>query len=450
MEDQSRDTLGGAQDAAPEASGAPVEPTEPVADQAVTPAEPVADQAVTPAEPAAAPAPEPAVEPAPAAAPAAADDKMTNKVTGTKSYAPAPAPDAAAPQQPGAAAPYAVGAAGAQQPGAGAVPPQQPASPYAQPAAPYGAQPGAPVPPASPYGAVPPAQAPAAGSGKATGALICGILAIVLCAAPIVGIVLGIVAIVMAGGYLKAFGPDGKAKAGRICGIVGIILSVLLWVFAIGTVLWAYNQVENAPRVGSTPSASLGSGSGSSSSSGSGSSGSSTNSVYDEDEQTILDLVSAQFDALEGGEAEMMQSVASIAAEGFEDATGVTMEECGIDPVNYARLMTDDLTYEVDLVVVNDKQGTGWVSVDVTCRDIFAVLDLFNEKVDEYDASGAANGMTEEQVNQKLGELLMAAVEETTETQDDYATINCTLENGTWVLNEDDWTQEMDYLFGLV
>lgn len=285
-----------------------------------------------------------------------------------------------------------------------------------------------------------------------TSALVCGILAIVFCFIPVVGIVLGIVAIVLAGKYFKAGGTLGQGKAGRICGIVGIVLSILFWVFAIGAMIWAYSTVVNTPTVSSSPSSSLSAPGTSSTDRGSSSSSSSSSSepVYDENEQTVLDLVSAQFDALEGGEAEMMQKVASIASEGFQEATGVTMEQCGIDPVNYARLMTDDLTYEIDLVVVNDKQGTGWVSADVTCRDIFAVLDLFNEKVDAFDTSGEANAMTEEQVQQKLGELLMAAVTETTTTTEDYATINCTLENGTWVLNEDDWTEELDYLFGLV
>ena len=429
MEDQTKDPQSNPEAVA--SGGSPIEPAKPVASEAVTPTEPVAAQAVTPSD----------------AAPAV-DSKMTNNVSGTKSGAvPPAAPQAQQPGAPASAAePYAVGAApapGAQQPGAGAAAPQQPASPYAS------AQPGA---PASLYGSVPPTQPAPSGSGKATGALVCGILAIVLCGAPLIGIVLGIVAIVMGGSYLKTFGQDGKAKAGRICGIVGVVLSILLWVFAIGAMIWAYSTVLNTPTVSSSPSSSLSAPGTSSTDRGSSSSSSSSSSepVYDENEQTVLDLVSAQFDALEGGEAEMMQKVASIASEGFQEATGVTMEQCGIDPVNYARLMTDDLTYEIDLVVVNDKQGTGWVSADVTCRDIFAVLDLFNEKVDAFDTSGEANAMTEEQVQQKLGELLMAAVTETTTTTEDYATINCTLENGTWVLNEDDWIEELDYLFGLV
>lgn len=439
MEDQNKEPLQEGENATPETTPA---------------AEPAPAEVAMPVEPA--PAPEPAATPAPEPAPAATpavDDKMTNNVSVTKAApVPAAAPaEPAAPQQPGAqapgaAAPYTVGAAGAQQP-AGGPAPQQPASPYAAAQPPYGApaQPGA---PASPYGAVPPVAAAPSGSGKATGALVCGILAILMCAAPLIGIVLGIVAIVLGGSYLKTFGADGKAKAGRICGIVGIVLSVLLWVFAIGTVMWAYSQIDSTPTVNRSSTSTQAPGS-SSTDRNSSSAGSSA-SVYDENEQAVLDLVTSQFDALEDGDAAVMQTVASIAAEGFEGATGVPMEACGIDPINYARLMTENLSYEVDLVVVNGKQGTGWVSVDVTCRDIFAVLDLFNDKVDEFDASGAANSMTEEQVQQKLGELLMAAVTETTSTTEDYATINCTLENGTWVMNEDDWMTELDYLFGLV
>ncbi|MCI8468862.1 MAG: hypothetical protein HFJ75_05155 [Eggerthellaceae bacterium] len=447
----------------------------PEAAPAAEPAAATAPEAAPAAEPAAEPTPAtpaPAAEPAtPVAAPAeepvrTTDSKLTNNVKIAKPAASVPGPQDAATS---AAAPAA--AAQPQQPGVGAQPqpatpyavgqaaPQQPASPYAQPQQPTGA----PVPPANPYGApgvpggpatpyaAPQATYPAGGSGKATGALVCGILAIVLCSAPLIGIILGIVAIVMAGSYIKAWGPDGRAKAGRICGIVGIVLSILLYIFAFAMAFAALDDFDSTPTVTNSSSSSLGSGS----SSGSGSSASpsakgSDDAKYDEDELTVLNLVRAQLDAVEGGEGEMMQSIADMAAAGFEANTGITMEECGIDPLNYARLMTDDLTYEVELVVVDDKTGTGWVGVDITCRDIFAVLDTFNDMVDDFDASGQANGMTEEQVNAKVGELLMSAVENTSTTDTDYAIFNATKENGTWVLEQDDWDQEMDYLFGLV
>lgn len=92
--------------------------------------------------------------------------------------------------------------------------------------------------PSAPFAAAPPAPLP--GAGKATAALALGIAAIVLCAAPLLGIALGAAAVLVAGSYRKLLGEDGgvdpragRAKAGRVCGFVGIGLGAL-W-----TVVWA-------------------------------------------------------------------------------------------------------------------------------------------------------------------------------------------------------------------
>ena len=92
--------------------------------------------------------------------------------------------------------------------------------------------------PSAPFPAAPPAPLP--GAGKATAALALGIAAIVLCAAPLLGIALGAAAVLVAGSYRKLLGGDGggdpragRAKAGRVCGFVGIGLGAL-W-----TVVWA-------------------------------------------------------------------------------------------------------------------------------------------------------------------------------------------------------------------
>lgn len=92
-------------------------------------------------------------------------------------------------------------------------PQQQAAGPYAQPNMP----PVAPQPPSN---------------GKATGALVCGILAIVFSSTIIVGIVLGIIAIVL-GLKSKKQAGGGKSIAGIVTGAIGLVLSVLLAIFAV-------------------------------------------------------------------------------------------------------------------------------------------------------------------------------------------------------------------------
>ncbi len=73
------------------------------------------------------------------------------------------------------------------------------------------------------------------GSGKAAGALVCGILSIFFAHAVIVGVILGIVALVLASGYTKRFGKNGLAMGGKACGIIGIVISIFMffiwWLF---------------------------------------------------------------------------------------------------------------------------------------------------------------------------------------------------------------------------
>ena len=122
---------------------------------------------------------------------------------------PQPQPQDAAWQQP-----YQAQAAQPAQP-AQASWQQPPANPYAQPAAP-------PQPSAPPQAAVAPQK-----NGKAVAALICGIAGIVFAPSIILGVGLGIVAMVLAI-LANAQAPNGKAKAGFICGAVAVVLSAIL------------------------------------------------------------------------------------------------------------------------------------------------------------------------------------------------------------------------------
>lgn len=82
-----------------------------------------------------------------------------------------------------------------------------------------------------------PVAVPVSVKSGGTAALVCGILAAALgFFSPIAGLVLGIVAIVQANKWPGV----SKAKAGKICGIVGIVLAALSFVFSIAIVLLSY------------------------------------------------------------------------------------------------------------------------------------------------------------------------------------------------------------------
>lgn len=312
----------------------------------------------------------------------------------------------------------------------------QPATPYGQPAAPYGQ-------PSAPYGQPYPGSAAApASTGKATGALVCGILAILLSGSVVLSIILGIVAIVLAGGYLKEGGTAGTAKAGRICGIVGIVFSAISLVIYImfGVALYqvAMDEIESGsyPYGGNSPSAIV------------GSSGSISSDIYDDAEKAAASVVTAELDKIKAGDQEVLTSIAELAEEGFAQATGVTMADCGIDSMEYARLMTEGFNYEVTMVLADEETG-GFVACDLTCRDIFDVIDEFNDSLDDFVSSTAATSLSSEQAQARVGELFMEAVREADMEHDSYFSVDVSYENGKWVMSQEDWDSEIDYYFGL-
>ena len=99
------------------------------------------------------------------------------------------------------------------------------AQPYSQPA--Y-------TPPA--YKEVTPNQS--SNSGLPLGSMICGIIGLVLCWVPIVGLILSIIAIVLAGKAKKVVpaGERGMATAGFIMGIIGLVISIIVLIVWIVTI----------------------------------------------------------------------------------------------------------------------------------------------------------------------------------------------------------------------
>ena len=87
----------------------------------------------------------------------------------------------------------------------------------------------------------------------ATAALVCGILAIVLCWFPIAGLVLGIIAIVSANKAKRrasedpdAFEQGGIRVAGFVCGIVGTALAGIYNLIWISAIMFAKSAIDAA------------------------------------------------------------------------------------------------------------------------------------------------------------------------------------------------------------
>lgn len=355
------------------------------------------------------------------------------------------------PQQP-AAEPVSQPTFGSQQP---APAPAQPDF-GGQPQQPFGAQPGqsqqpfggAPTP--QPFGGAPASpvnyQQPKQPGG--VGALVCGILAILFgLLSPLIGVILGIVAIVLA-----KKGGD-KAKIGRICGIAGIVVSAVMFVIGMVIGIAAVDEIiDEGLDSSSTPV--LSDDKSSSSLSGASVAGKyniASDLYIDPEAKAVVEETAELFEKVETGDSAMIQEIADIADQGFYSELDFHMSDCGYDPVDYAKGMTAGFSYEIENIVLNTDEGTGWIGVNVDAKDVFDVLEAFNNDIDALDASGRASSMTEAQIKAELGSMLSDAVNSASVTDDvNYAIIDIELVDGVWKVDLDSWNFELDYMFGLV
>lgn len=410
--------------------GAPLQSGVPVnaGAQPVNPyATPVAQPATEAAQPAAQPAAEGGAQPsADAGAAPAADPTQPVGQPAAGADPTQPVNPYAAPAQP-------------QQPTMpmGGPAPQQPANPYGAPVPPpMGGQPGA---PAGGYGAPAPQ-----GNGKAIAALICGIAAIIFAFVfSIIGLILGIVAIVLAGSFIKTRGPIGIAKAGRITGIIGVIVSVVMMVIAlvlgvavVGAIIGGAGDEPLTPPT--------------SSSSAIVDSSSSAVVAGSDEEQAAIDMVSARLDGFKNKSDEAVNELATLVDAGFTEQTGYSMQDCGVDPKDYVRAVLDGFDYEQSLVSADSEiSDEGFVSYDVTMRTALDVIGTMNDKINEYTSSDEYATTTTEQDMAKMGEIIMEAASETELSDYNYLSVDINYKNGQWVIDEDSWNDEIDWLFGL-
>ncbi|MEG0015548.1 DUF4190 domain-containing protein [Gordonibacter sp.] len=318
------------------------------------------------------------------------------------------------------------------QPPAPAVP-QQAAQPY-QAQSPYARQPVVPGQP-NPYGRLVPGYypQPAAPSGKATAALVCGILAILFSASLLPGIILGIVAIVLASKAVKESGKNGKTTGGKVCGIVGIVFSVLAFlmylIIGFGAIMYA---ASNADSISSsyldTPRSSA--------------------PMTSEGDQKAEPAVQAELDKLKNKDTAVVQALAEKLDKGFKDSSNYSLTELGVDPASFAQWMLADFTYQLDGVYTYD-DGTGSAYADVTVRDPYALATAFMEEAQAFVDSPEASTLDEAAMKIKLGELYQAAMNKSTAMTDNYVSFDLVQKDGAWAVDQDSWASEVDYLFGI-
>ncbi|WP_080800354.1 DUF4190 domain-containing protein [Arabiibacter massiliensis] len=323
---------------------------------------------------------------------------------------------------------------------------QQPVAPPApayQPQQPYGQQPypGGPV-----YAPQPPTAPPAPGSGKALASLICGICAIVFAGTVIVSIALGIVAIVLASQYVKSFGADGKATGGKVCGIVGIALSVLALAgyLMLGALTFAaLDEYAHDPvRSYSGSSDTLPPVPGTS------------DDASSADVAAAKQAVAAELDKVVSPDQATLDAIAREADKEFADDLGFTLTEINVDPVEFATWLAEDMSYTLaDDDVRLRADGEGEVRVSAQAKSYKELARGLAGQTGAYVSRDRLDhGMNaaplDDATKVALAELVLSSLDKVTPAQTTFS-VDVMQVGGTWTVERDELDSIIDDVFDL-
>lgn len=139
-----------------------------------------------------------------------------------------------------------------------------------------------------------------------------------------------------------------------------------------------------------------------------------------DNEKLIRDGVTAELEGVKALDDTTMSQLT--------DSSGVAqMEEYGISPEDFLRSYLNGFDYSLGEVVVNGDKAT--VQVTLTCKD-FAD---YQTKLEEAAAALAGDeSITMDNVNEKIGGIVMSTLDEVPATQIDPITLEYELVDNTW------------------
>ena len=169
---------------------------------------------------------------------------------------------------------------------------------------------------------------------------------------------------------------------------------------------------------------------------------------YSDEERAAADVATERLELLANADPSMLTFIGDMVNEGFtSQMDGITLGDCGVDPTEYASIMLDGLTYEIDSVYVSDASGTAIVNVTVDCHDVFDMIDEFNAMLEAYTSSDEYNYTTAEEDMQRVGTMFLEAARVSDMNGGYDFAIDLERDGDTWVIDEESWEAEMDFLF---
>lgn len=270
--------------------------------------------------------------------------------------------------------------------------------------------------------------------------LVLGVLSVITVGIPAVSIIAGVFAVATSIGVIKRFGKNGKAIAGRVCGIAGIALSVVI--IAVGVLGSAMLTTHVSDFVSPSDG------------------GFHVSGLFDEDnsseyymgvdadDRAAEEAVRVELDKFAAGDPALAEWLAAEIDEMFS-LSGYAFSDIGVDPRAVADWLMADFSYEMDSAYTFS-DGTGTVYADLEVRDVFELFGEFGDASQDMIDSGQLHGMDEATALGQLGQAFVAAMDATANSHVDFfAAFDVVEEDGVWTVDQASWEEEIAIAFGL-
>lgn len=223
-------------------------------------------------------------------------------------------------------------------------------------------------PPITPDAPMAPGNAPRpADDHLAIASLVCGIIGLLFSPSIIVGIVLCIIAVMLARSYTQVGGASVMAKVGKICGLVGLVCSALALVLFMTIGCSAFTLIASSASQTTTTRAVQSDDVSDTTSDDMTSTASEPEEIEltEAEQQEMTDELAAYLDPLMAQDDAAVDELADWCNDRFEAVFGYTLDDAGVDAQEFARWMLEDMSWE-EVGIYGYDDGTASVSVEFT------------------------------------------------------------------------------------
>lgn len=145
-------------------------------------------------------------------------------------------------------------------------------------------------------------------------------------------------------------------------------------------------------------------------------------------EEAVRKVVTEELDQVKNIDEAAIEELAGDSSE-FQE-----LETYGITATDAYNAVFSDFDYQIESVEVDGDTAT--VGVKFTTKDFTKFQSALTEAAQKASTDGSLTGLSTQQLNEKIGQLVMDVIKDLPTTETDVVELECTKTNGKWELDD--------------